>query len=82
MIRAIGIDPGTLSFDVCGLEGDHLFLDRTISSGELAAKPEVLVDMLQQAAPVDMIVGPSGYGLPWVWAKDITSEQMKLVVLC
>ena len=48
MIRAIGIDPGTLSFDVCGLEGDHLFLDRTISSAELATKPEVLMDILQQ----------------------------------
>ena len=81
MIRAIGIDPGTLSFDVCGLEGDRLFLDRTISSAELVAKPEVLVDMLQLAAPVDMIVGPSGYGLPWVRAQDITSEQMKLIVL-
>jgi len=81
MIRAIGIDPGTLSFDVCGLEGDHLFLDRTISSAELAAKPEVLMDILHLAAPVDMIVGPSGYGLPWVRAQDITSEQMKLMVL-
>ncbi len=81
MIRAIGIDPGTLSFDVCGLEGDHIFLDRTISSAKLVANPEILADMLQQAAPVDMIVGPSGYGLPWVKAQDLTNEQMKLIVL-
>lgn len=81
MVRAIGIDPGTLSFDVCGLEGNHLFLDRTISSTELVSKPEVLVDMLHLAAPVEMIVGPSGYGLPWVRAQDLTSEQMKLMVL-
>lgn len=81
MTRAIGIDPGTLSFDVCGLEGDHLFLDRTIPSAELVAQPEVLVDMLQLAAPVDLIVGPSGYGLPWVRAQDLTSEQMNLIVL-
>ena len=81
MIRAIGIDPGTFSFDVCGLEGDHVFLDRTIASAELVANPEILIDILQRAAPVDMIVGPSGYGLPWVKAEDITDEHMQLIVL-
>lgn len=81
MIRAIGIDPGTISFDVCGLEGDRVFLDRTISSAELVANPEILMNMLQLAGPVDMIVGPSGYGLPWVKAEDITKDQMKLIVL-
>lgn len=81
MIRAIGIDPGTRSFDLCGLEGDRLFLDETIPSGELAVDPEILVDMLQAVAPVDMIVGPSGYGLPWVRAQNMGSEQKKLMVL-
>jgi predicted butyrate kinase (DUF1464 family) len=81
MRRVIGIDPGTLSFDVCGLEGDHLFLDRTIPSVEITANPDVLVDMLQSAAPVDMIVGPSGYGLPWVRAQDLTHEQIELLIL-
>ena len=60
MRRAIGIDPGTISFDISGLEGDQLFLDTTIPSGEVAANPDVLVEVLQAAAPVDMIVGPSG----------------------
>ena len=81
MRRAIGIDPGTLSFDVCGVEGDRLFLDRTILSAEITANPDVLVDMLQSAAPVDMIVGPSGYGLPWVRAQDLTHEQIELLIL-
>lgn len=81
MIRAIGIDPGTVSFDVCGLEGDRLFLDHTIPSAEIAANPEVLVTLLESAGPVDLIVGPSGYGLPWVKAQDINKEQMKLLFL-
>jgi len=81
MIRAIGIDPGTVSFDVCGLEGGRLFMDSTIPSADIAADPEVLVNLLESAGPVDLIVGPSGYGLPWIKASDITPEQMKLLVL-
>jgi predicted butyrate kinase (DUF1464 family) len=81
MIRAIGIDPGTKSFDLCGLEGDRLFLDETIPSGHLADNPERLVELLQAAAPVDMVVGPSGYGLPWVRVQDLGRVQKKLLVL-
>jgi len=81
MRRVIGIDPGTLSFDVCGLEGDGLFLDKTIPSAEITANPDVLVDILQSAGPVDMIVGPSGYGLPWVRAQDLTPEQVEMLIL-
>ena len=81
MRRAIGIDPGTFSFDICGLEGDRLFLDTTIPSGEVSANPHVLLKVLQAATPVDMIVGPSGYGLPWVRIQDLEPYQMDLLVL-
>jgi predicted butyrate kinase (DUF1464 family) len=81
MARAIGIDPGTISFGVCGLEGDKLFLDRSIPSAEIATSPQVLVDLLRSAGPVDMIVGPSGYGLPWVSAQDLGPQDVDLIVL-
>lgn len=81
MARAIGVDPGTVSFDVCGLEEDRLFLDKSIPTAEVAADPHALVDLLQSAAPVDMIVGPSGYGLPWVRAQDLGPQDMDLLVL-
>ena len=81
MRRAIGIDPGTFSFDISGLEGDKVFLDTTIPSEEVAANPDILVEVLQAAAPVDMIVGPSGYGLPWVRIQDLDSHQLDLLVL-
>jgi predicted butyrate kinase (DUF1464 family) len=44
MVRAIGIDPGTVSFDVCGLEGDRPFLDTIIPSAEVAANPRAATD--------------------------------------
>lgn len=81
MPRAVGIDPGTVSFDLCGLEGDHLFLDETIPTEELASNPRALVDLLQQAGSVDMVIGPSGYGLPWVDVQELDSRKKDLLLL-
>ncbi len=80
-VRAIGIDPGTVSFDLCGLQREQVFLDTSIPTDQIAAAPRVLVDLLQSHAPVDMIVGPSGYGLPWVRAQDLSERDIELVVL-
>lgn len=81
MVRAIGIDPGTVSFDLCGLEGDRVFLDETIPTEKLASHPGILVDRLEQDGPVDMIVGPSGYGLPWVSVQQLTPDEKALLLL-
>jgi len=82
--RAVGIDPGTMSFDICGIEGDRLFLDNSIPTAEVSTNPKVLIDLLHAAnaaTPLDMIVGPSGYGLPWVSAHDLGSREMNLLLL-
>lgn len=79
--RALGIDPGTVSFDVCGREGERLFLDRTLSTAEVGRHPDVLIDVLRAAGPVDLIVGPSGYGLPWVGVADLGPRETDLMLL-
>lgn len=79
--RGVGIDPGTKSFDICGLEGDRLFLDVSIPTADVSANPQVLADLLHAAAPLDMIVGPSGYGLPWIAAQDLGTKQVNLLLL-
>ena len=81
MVRAIGIDPGTVSFDVCGLEDGQVFLDTTVPSAEFAANPQALIDLLQSARPVDLIVGPSGYGLPLVRIEEFGAEERFLFTL-
>jgi predicted butyrate kinase (DUF1464 family) len=81
MTRAIGIDPGTVSFDVCGLEDGRLFLDTTLPSTEFAANPQALIDLLQSARPVDLIVGPSGYGLPLVPIEEFGDQERFLFTL-
>jgi predicted butyrate kinase (DUF1464 family) len=79
--RAIGIDPGTVSFDVCGRDGDGLFLDATYPTAAVRDDPASLVEVLRAAGPVDLIVGPSGYGLPWTDVRDLGAEELDLLLL-
>ncbi len=81
MTRAIGIDPGTVSFDVCGLEDGRVFLDTTLPSPEFAANPQALIDLLQSAQPLDLIAAPSGYGLPLVPIEAFGDQERFLFTL-
>jgi predicted butyrate kinase (DUF1464 family) len=81
MTRAIGIDPGTVSFDVCGLEDGEVFLDTTLPSPEFAKNPQALIDLLLSAQPLDLIAAPSGYGLPLVPIKDFGERERFLFTL-
>ncbi len=81
MARAIGIDPGTVSFDLCGVDGEQVFLDESIPTADIAADPNILTGQLTSVAPVDLIVGPSGYGLPWVPASALTRQEIGLMLL-
>lgn len=81
MTRTIGIDPGTVSFDVCGLDDGRVFLDTTLPSPEFAANPQALIDLLQTAQPVDLIAAPSGYGLPLVPIEQFGEHERFLFTL-
>ncbi len=47
---------------------------------EVAQNPGVLVDTVRSVFPLDMIVGPSGYGLPVTQIRDITDRELTLMV--
>ncbi len=81
MTRVIGIDPGTVSFDLCGLEDGRIFLDTTIPSAEIAANPGALTDVLKAAQPLDLVIGPSGYGLPWISIEAFSEQERFLFIL-
>jgi len=81
MPRVIGIDPGTVSIDLCGLEDGRVFLDRTFPTTAALADPAGFIAMLAAAGPLDLIVGPSGYGLPLTNARDATDEDLRLAFL-
>ncbi|MFC1940591.1 DUF1464 family protein [Chloroflexota bacterium] len=79
-MRIIGIDPGTGSFDFFGMEGEECILDISVPVPEVAQNPEVLLDTVRSVFPLDMIVGPSGYGLPVTQIQDITERELTLMV--
>jgi len=79
--RVVGIDPGTVSIDICGLADGELFLDRTLPTAQALANPASIIDLLQSAGPLDLIAGPSGYGLPLTPIADVTDEVLHLAYL-
>jgi len=79
-MRVVGIDPGTGSFDFFGMDGEKIILDTSVPVPEVAQNPKVLVDTVRSVFPLDMIVGPSGYGLPVTPVRDITDRELDLMV--
>jgi len=81
MPRVIGIDPGTISIDLCGLDDGHLFLDESYPTRDALSDPSRFVALLESHAPLDLIAGPSGYGLPLRRARDLTETDLRLAYL-
>lgn len=81
MARVIGIDPGTVSIDLCGLDDGRLFLDQTLPTADALRRAESLVEALEAAAPLDLVAGPSGYGLPLTPVREATEDQLRLAYL-
>ena len=81
MPRVVGIDPGTVSIDLVGLENGKLWLDRTFPTREALATPGELVRFLEAQGPLDLIAGPSGYGLPLILAADALESDLRLAFL-
>jgi len=81
LVRVVGVDPGTKSFDFCGLEDLKIFYEKSIPSETVAKRPDILLETLKEAEPLDLITGPSGYGLPLVSLENLTEEHIFLMVL-
>src|SRR2546422_224188 len=81
MPRVIGIDPGTVSIDLCGLEDGTVFRSRSFPTAAALSDPGAFLAVLTDAGPTDLIAGPSGYGLPLTRAQEATEEDLRLAFL-
>lgn len=79
-MRVLGIDPGTGSFDLFGMEGDKVILDTSLSVPKVAEDPNILPETAAKVFPLDVIVGPSGYGIPVTRIKDMGDRELDLMV--
>jgi predicted butyrate kinase (DUF1464 family) len=81
MPRVAGVDPGTVSFDLCVLEDGEPVLEQVFQAGSLSADSRPLLEALTRHGPFDLVYGPSGYGLPLVAAADIGERELAEMVL-
>jgi predicted butyrate kinase (DUF1464 family) len=79
--RVAGIDPGTVSFDVCGLDGGEVFLERSFRTADVGADPAPLVEALVDNGPFELVLGPAGYGLPLVPVERVGERELTLMLL-
>jgi predicted butyrate kinase (DUF1464 family) len=81
MTRVVGIDPGTVSIDICGIADGRLYLDRSWPTEEALANPDSLIELLTGSGIPDLIAGPSGYGLPLQRAAGASDADLRLAFL-
>jgi predicted butyrate kinase (DUF1464 family) len=79
--RVVGIDPGTVSIDLCGLDQGSVWLDRSFPTRDALQDPAAFIATLSAGGLPDLIAGPSGYGLPLVRASEATATDLKLALL-
>ena len=81
MTRAVGIDPGTVSIDVCGIVDGQIYLDQSWPTAETLTDPSSFIQILTRHGIPDLIVGPSGYGLPLRRSEEATENDLLLAFL-
>jgi predicted butyrate kinase (DUF1464 family) len=81
MPRVAGIDPGTVSFDLCVLEDGEPAVEQVFETGSLSADDAPLLEALGRHGPYDLVYGPSGYGLPLVPAAEVGERELAEMVL-
>jgi predicted butyrate kinase (DUF1464 family) len=81
MPRVAGVDPGTVSFDLCVLQDGKPVVEEVFETRSLGEDSGPLLQALERGGPFDLIYGPSGYGLPLVAAADVGERELALMVL-
>jgi predicted butyrate kinase (DUF1464 family) len=81
MPRVAGLDPGTVSFDLCVLQDGEPVVEQVFETGSLSKDSGPLLATLAKHGPYDLVYGPSGYGLPLVTAVHVGERELAEMVL-
>ncbi len=76
MVKGLGIDPGTKSFDLVVVENGEVVWEKSIETVDVAHNPSLIIEAVEEAGNVDLIAGPSGYGTPLVFNDDIIDPEV------
>ncbi|TFG05373.1 MAG: DUF1464 domain-containing protein [Promethearchaeota archaeon] len=81
MPRVVGIDPGTDSWGIVGLQDDQIILDTSIPTKRVIEKPSLIIDVLNSLKEIDLIVAPSGHGLPNTPIQALSEHDLFLLTI-
>lgn len=81
MPRVAGVDPGTVSFDLCVLQDGEPVVEQVFETSSLSTDSRPLLEALAAHGPYDVVYGPSGYGLPLVGAAEVGEHELAQMVL-
>ena len=79
--RVLGIDPGSLSWDFFGLEDNNTILDTSLPTKELIANPQKAITIINSVKNIDLMVAPSGFGLPLKNVHELTEQDIFFTLL-
>ena len=74
-MKILGIDPGTVSFDLCLLEDHEVKYEESLPSSLVAERPADIAEKCLSLKP-DVLIAPSGYGLPNRRLSEISMREM------
>lgn len=79
-MRVLAIDPGSISTGIITVSREGLKEYIEIRSEELSRDPEEILNTIRSRDP-DLIVAPSGYGLPPVDLRNLDPEDLAVATL-
>ena len=80
-MKVLGIDPGSASWDFFGLEDNRVMLDTSIPTKELINDPQKTITIIKSVENIDLMVAPSGFGLPLKNISDLTEKDIFFTLL-
>ena len=81
MYRVLGIDPVSKSWDFFGLEDNKIILDTSLPTKELINDPQKAINIIKSVEKIDLMVAPSGFGLPLKDVHELTEQDIFFTLL-
>ena len=75
------MDPGSKSWDFFSLEGDKIILDTSLPTKELILDPQKVITIINSVKDIDLMVAPSGFGLPLKDVHELTEQDIFFTLL-
>ncbi len=82
-MRVVGIDPGSSSWDIFGydVETNEICIETSIKTDKIMKNSNEFFKALEDIEPFDLMVAPSGFGLPIKKVRELTDEDIYQMTL-